>query len=108
MKKFLEIFKFKRKKNFAKRRGGLLMNINFYWKLSITIVFIIFVIFVFVGYDLFMKNSANSELVAGSIESQVRTIKKERIDNVLQYFSSKEKKSNNIISSPSPVVDPSL
>ena len=44
----------------------------------------------------------------GEIKGQITIVKKESIEKVLEYFSEREKKSNQILNSPSPVVDPSL
>lgn len=106
MKKLLKLFKIK--KNFAKRRGGLWTNINFYWKLAVTFMFIVFAVSFFFGYRLFLIHSADADLSSEGGNGQIKTIKKERIDKVLQYFSDKEKKSNEILNSPSPLSDPSL
>jgi len=51
-------------------------------------------------------NDASVLSVPGASEQE--TIKKERIDKILEYFSEREKKSIEIINSPSPIIDPSL
>ena len=103
----MKIIFFKRKeKNFEKE--NLALNINFYWKLAVSFMFIAILAFSFFGYYLLKK--INKEFVAPTRESggQIKTVKKERIDKALEYFSLREQKSNQILNLPSPVSDPSL
>jgi len=106
MKKF-KFFK-KREKTFKKDKQTVWFNINFYWELAVSFMLIAFISSLFFGYNLFMK--VNKEFVLSDDEKvgQIKTIKKDRIDAVLKYFSAREKKSNQILNSPSPLVDPSL
>jgi anti-sigma-K factor RskA len=99
---------FKREKNFKKDKKGLWLNINFYWKLAVCFMFVAVVAVAFFGYSLFVK--INKELVvsAKADGNQVQAIKKERIDKVLEYFNLRKQKSDQILVSPAPVVDPSL
>ena len=59
------------------------------------------------GLYLFMKISNESVAPVINVGKQ-DTIKKERLNKVLEYFSEREKKSIEILNSPSPIIDPSL
>lgn len=103
----MQIKFFKREKSFKKRKESLWLNINLYWKLAIYFMFAVVLVSSFFGYYLFTQ--VNKELVLSiSGDSQVETIKKERIDKVLEYFSLRKQKSDQILNSPAPIVDPSL
>ncbi len=96
---------FKREKTFKKEHSSL--NMNFYWQLAIYGIFAMIPVLLFIGYKFFMK--LNQEYIPSRENmSGERIIKKERINKVLEYFSSRKQKSNQIINFPSPVVDPSL
>ena len=75
---------------------------------AICFVFIVAFISAFWGYNLFRKINREPSLREGGIGGQMEVLKKERIEKVLQYFSLREQKSNQILNSPSPVIDPSL
>lgn len=99
---------FKKQKNFTKDRESFWSNINFYWEAAVFIMFVIFVLSSFFGYYLFMKTDEEYVSEINTTTSQFGAVKKERIDRVLGYFSVKNKKSEQILNSPAPVVDPSL
>lgn len=99
---------FKKQKNFKKEKANLPSKINFCWKLSVLFVFIVFVVSLIFGRYLFVEIS--KELVVSEISSngQIQIVKKERIEKVLEYFSIRKQKFDQILSSPVPIVDPSL
>lgn len=102
----MEIKIFKIKKSFKK--GGLHTNPDVYWNvLQIMALIIILGSFVF-GFYLFQKMNKEFILSTENTDSQVKTVNKEGIDKVLEYFSEREKKSTSIINSPAPIIDPSL
>lgn len=96
----------KKEKNFKKSTSRLKPNL--FWKLSIFIVLIVFIFSSFFGYRLFRKIDKEPVISTGGSSGQVETVKKERISKALEYFSEREIKSNQILNSPAPVVDPSL
>lgn len=94
------------KKNKKLIRKDLEIKPDLYWKYILYITFVlIFFSFVF-GFYLFIKISKEPVLSVNNTSGQ-ETIKKERINKVLEYFSDREKKSTEILNSPSPIVDPS-
>ena len=101
----MELKSIKRKKKFKK--GGSRIKPNLYWKYILYMTFFLILIsFVFAFY-LFIKT--NKELSLPTIKtSKKETIKEEELDNALDYFKEREKKSTEILNSPSPIVDPSL
>ena len=102
----MQIKFFKKEKNFKKKNSGL--SPNFYWKLAVCIMFAMTLVSSFFGYYLFRQINEEPILSVNGISGQVETVKKERIEKVLEYFSLRKQQSNQIINSPSPIVDPSL
>lgn len=85
-------------------------DLNLYWGLIVCVLLATAIIASFFGYYLFQKLNKEPALLApaGGASSQIETVKKERIDKVLEYFSERKNKSSQILNSPAPVVDPSL
>ena len=100
--------KLKKQKNFTKDQKSFWLNINFYWEVAVFVMFVIITLSSFFGYYLFVKTNQKLVLETNDTNAQLNTIKKERIDKVLEYFSIKNKKSDQILNSPAPIVDPSL
>lgn len=98
----------KKEKNFAKEKSGLWSNINFYWELAVGIMFLVFIFALFLSFSFFTKTNTESISSTTVNSNTLKTIKKERIDKVLEYFATKAKKSDQILNSPAPVVDPSM
>ena len=101
----MQIKFFKIKKSFKKH--GLAFKPDFYWQLIVFAVFILILASFIFGYYLFMQINQESILSVGSGGRQ-ETVKKERLEKVLEYFSLREKKSIEILNSPAPVIDPSI
>lgn len=102
----MEIKIFKIKKKFTK--GGIHMNPSIYWNFIQGIAFLTIVgSFVF-GFYLFTKINKEFISSAENTNKQADTISKERIDKALKYFSDRKNKSESILNSPSPIIDPSL
>lgn len=99
----LKIFKIK--KSFKK--GGAHIRPSTSWKIVLGVAFVLVLVSFVFGFNLFLQ--INKEFVATSDNSntQIKIVKKERITKTLDYFSAREQKSNEILNSPSPIVDPS-
>jgi len=97
----------KKEKNLKKEKD-VCLNIGLFWKLAVCLMFIAIITAFFFGYRLFMEVNREPVLEIGENNSQLETIKKDRIDKVLEYFSTRKQKSNQILNSPAPVSDPSL
>jgi len=101
----MQIKIFKIKKSFKK--GGIHINPGIYWSLSLFIALIIVLFSAVFGFYLFQK--INKGLIMSTDNNtQVQTINKERINSALQYFLERKNKSEEILNSPSPIIDPSL
>ncbi|MFH1608799.1 MAG: hypothetical protein ABH951_02145 [Patescibacteria group bacterium] len=101
----INFLKLNKEKQFKKPNFDI--NVDFYWELLL-IISLALVIFAFVfGSYLFMK--INKEFILPEIKTsgQLEKVKKERINNVFDYFTEKESKSISIMEFPSPIVDPS-
>jgi len=96
---------FKKKKKFKK--GGLIIKPDLCWIYIICVVFIIIIISCTFGFYLFAEINKEPTLPVVNTGEQ-GIIKKERIDEVLEYFKEREDKSTEILNSPSPIVDPSM
>lgn len=97
---------FKKEYNFKKKNFDI--NPIFYWKI-VVLSMVILVIFSFVfGYCFFVQINQVFVLPDINTGGQVGTVNKDRIEKVLNYFSDREQTSNEILNSPTPVVDPSL
>jgi len=94
----------KKKKKFVKR--NLEKKLDFFWKSILYITFILILISCAFGLNLFLETNKESMVVEDIGGKEM--MEKERINNVLDYFSEREKKSMKILNSSSFVVDPSL
>lgn len=94
----------KPKKKFKK--GGIHINPDVYWGISIGVIFLVAISMMIFGYFLFKKTSAELTSTADT-SANADAISKERIDKALEYFSKRAENSNTILNSPSPIVDPS-
>ncbi len=108
----MQIKLFKKEKSFKKATESLWSHINLFWKLAVCFVLVATIFAFAFGYYFFkqINKEINKEPVfktAGAI-SQVETIKKEKISEILEYFSLRQKKSNQILNSPASFADPSL
>jgi len=97
---------FKKKNNFKKKNSA--PNPDFYWKIVMLCTFIIMAGSFCFGYYVFVQTNKDMVLPAAKDNGQVPAVNKNRITNVLNYFSDREEKSNQILITPAPVVDPSL
>lgn len=96
----------KKKKTFVKH--SVQPDPNRYWILIFCLGTILTLASFAFGFYLF--TAINTEEAAPNLSGteQLEKISKARIDKVLEIFSEKEKASNKILNSKSPVVDPSL
>ena len=99
----LKIFKIK--KHFKK--GGIHINPDIFWGLSLIITLLIVLASFVSSFLLF--NDLNQKFVPPAINlgGQTQAISKEKINKVLEYFAERQKKSNEILNSKPPVIDPS-
>ena len=103
-----EIKFFKKEKKFKKEKENLSLAIDLYWKLAVLLMAIVVIFSAFFGYYLFMNIKKEPALSASGISQQFETVNQDRVNKILEYFSARDKKSNQILNSPSPIVDPSL
>lgn len=102
----MKITLFKKQNNFKKK--DFTFHLNFYWRIILLCaVVMIFLSFLF-GYRLFVKISQKPILQFPNENGVAYVVNQDYILKALNYFSEREKKSNKILNSPSPVVDPSL
>lgn len=80
---------------------------DFYWKLILTGTFILIALAATFGVLLFFKTNSEEALDTVPYSEQGKKISKDRLDAVMKYYSDREVKSQTIIKSPAPVIDPS-
>ena len=97
---------FKKENNFKKKNFAF--NSNLYWKIFVAGTLVIILFIFYFGYNLFMQINQESAIPATNTSGQIPTVSPDRMKKALDNFSARETKSNQIINSPSPVVDPSL
>lgn len=102
----MDIKIFKNKKSFKK--GGFHSNPNISWEFVFWAAFVLVLASFVFGFYLFVQINKEFILPTTIKDGQVPIVNKDRIEKVLNYFSEKEKKSAEILNSPSPIVDPSL
>jgi uncharacterized membrane protein YhaH (DUF805 family) len=95
----------KKKKKFTKSDSRLRPDL--YWRYILLITFILVLLSFVFGFFLFLDVTEDRDFSA-IILSEKDTLKKEKINSVLEYFQERENKSNEILNSPSMVIDPSL
>ena len=90
------------------QKASVWQNLRLYWELAVCLTFLSILAASFFGYYLFMQTDRESMADGEQNIVSTKTIKKERIDAVLEYFSKRREESGKILSTPSPVIDPSL
>jgi hypothetical protein len=102
----MQITFFQKKKSFKKEEKNT--DPDFFWRILLLATFFIILASFFFGFLLFKQVDRELVLPAGGPDAKLQKITKGRIDKVLGYFSERAKKSEKILNSPSPIVDPSL
>jgi len=97
---------FKKEKSFKKK--DFTFRPNLFWRIVLLGAVILILLSSVFGYCLFRQINQESVLPSANGDRQSPIIDKEHIEKVLNYFSEREKNSNQILNSSSPVVDPSL
>ena len=102
----MKIKLFKKQNNFKKK--DFVFHLNFYWRIIILCAIVmVFSSFLF-GYRFFVKINQRPVSQFTNKESMADALNQNNILKALNYFSEKERRSNEILNSPSMVVDPSL
>ncbi len=101
----MQIKFFKKEKKLKK--DDLQINPDLYWNIILGLFFIAFIAISIFGYLFF--ETVNSPFVYENPNPivQVETVKKGRLDKVLNYFTDREKKSADILNGVPPFIDPS-
>lgn len=101
----MEINFLKKKRKFKKESFRIMPD--FYWRRILYVWVVLILASCVFGFYFFMKTNGELVLPVINVEEQ-NAIKKERFNSILEYFKEREKKSIEILNSPSLVVDPSL
>lgn len=93
----------KRKKHWKKEETAI--KPDYYWRIVINVAFLLVILFSIFGFYNFRK--ITQETIEGA-PAATNPIKNERIMRVLEYFTLREQKSEQIILLPPGISDPSL
>jgi hypothetical protein len=96
----------KKKQHF--RKGGFHTNPNVGWELILGLAFVIIIAFFVLGAFLFLKTSKEFNAPFLSPLESTTSVRQEKLQNILNIFSEREKESQEILFLPAAVVDPSL
>ncbi len=99
--------KISRKKQEYKKPISLI-DPTLYWKSILMLSAGLIICFFGFGYYLMVSVEEAPATAPLNNTIQVRTFNKAKLDQAIEYFSKREKASQDILSSPSAVVDPSL
>jgi hypothetical protein len=94
------------KKKFKKENFKI--NPGVYWKTMVILFLVLAVGIAVFAYNLFSQINDDNDSLIAEANQKIEKEKKDKINKVLEYFSERETKSNEILNAPSPVVDPSL
>lgn len=93
----------KREKSYNKK--GSRLNPDLYWNYILYFSFALIVLSFAFGFYLYKEVNING--VGPDLVVKDRELRKERIMGVLEFFKEREKKSSEILSTSSPITDPS-
>ena len=97
---------FKIKKDY--RKEDFKIKADIYWKiLVIFFALVIFGFFIF-AFNLFIQTNKEDVPIIQNNNDKIGNNEKEKIKDALKYFSERENKSNEILNSTLPIIDPSL
>lgn len=94
------------KKNYTKK--SFKISPNFYWKIIVSIFFLLLVASFLFSWFVFKKTNIQNELVFERKSEKLSDKEKKKIQEALNYFSEREKKTSEILNSEISVVDPAL
>lgn len=97
---------FKRQKNF--RKGGFHTNPDVCWEIVIYVAFVVTIGVLIYGVYLFHQIDKNFSAPDLDASKELHSVNQDRINQDLQFFSARDAKSLQILTSPAPFVDPSL
>lgn len=97
---------FKIKKDYKKE--DFRINPSIFWRILVIVALMLLVVSFIFSYNLFRQTNKQDDLMIGENNGENRNKEKEKIKEVLDYFSEREKKSTEILNSPVTIVDPSL
>ena len=101
----LNFLKLKKEKKLNKVKSDV--DVNSYWRLLIIVSLTLIIFAIAFGAYFFININKDFENPSIKTSVQMEKVKKERINNVLNYFVVKSQKTESILNSESPVIDPS-
>ena len=90
------------------RKEDAKINPDIYWKILVIILFLAIVISFIFAYNLFQHTNKDDIVIEQKNDDKMGNKEKVKIGDALKYFSERERKSNEILNSPSVIADPSL
>ena len=102
----INFLKFKKEKHFEKENFKI--NPNIFWRIILGVFLLLVLAVSFFGFYLFTQSNKEADVPSENVGGPAAKARKDRIDSILKYFDERGKTSNDILSLPSEVVDPSL
>lgn len=96
------------KKEISFKKKDFSFDPNLYWRIVVIFTFSFMMLSFFFAYRLFNQIEGEFTLPTMSASEQIPTVKEDRLEKVLFYFTEKEQKSAEVLIAPSAIVDPSL
>ena len=90
------------------KKSSWTINPDLYWKSILLLSGFMLAGFFIFGFLMVKKVNDDTNIEDTVNVVKIEAINKERLNNIIEYFSKREEVSNTIINLPSPVVDPSL
>jgi len=96
---------FKKKKKYQK--NFFKNNVSFFWKLILFLFFVFLLIIVFFSFHTFKKINQETIFLNEEIELIIKNQEKDKLKDILNYFSQKELKTEEIFETDFLIIDPS-
>lgn len=98
----------KKKKNNNLKKINYLINPKFYWRFVLFLICSMLLFSTLFGIYIYGESIADFNLSPENFVGYTEKVKKDRVENVLNLYSEKEKRVNDILENKEFLVDPSL
>jgi hypothetical protein len=96
----------KKKKVYKKNRFKL--SASSYWRIILGLFFLLLILAVFLGLNTYERVEGELVFSMGDTNNRIEKDKKNKVNEVLNYFKTREEKTKEILNSGSIIIDPSL
>lgn len=89
------------------KKGSSVIDPAIYWEAVLFVALVLVVFSLTFGFFFFRKVNKEVTLPSDSAGG-VASVREEKLSDILEYFNAREERSKEIVSSPAPIIDPSL